>query len=324
MMATFPELDRLNILLEPIESRCSDLDLSSILPLQEKKTDVCENINNIAKKITGAMRRGKPVILMIGAHVIRSGVQRYIIDLIQKGFITCVATNGACVIHDWELALIGETTENVARYIRDGRFGFWKETGRINEVVNAAAKIGMGLGEAVGKAIYEGEFPNKEISLFSICYQTQVLITTHVGIGYDIVHQHPNCDGAAYGKTSYSDFLRFAKNIENLEGGVVLVFGSSIMAPEVFLKALSMARNVASQKGKKIRRFSTLVCDLHSLPDDFSVEASKDDPGYYFRPWKTLLIRTVADGGESFYVQGTHSQTIPALWTAVQQLQGKY
>ena len=147
-----------------------------------------------------------------------------------------------------------------------------------------------------------------------------VLFPVHVGIGYDITHQHPNCNGAAYGATSYTDFLKFARVLEHLEGGVVMVFGSSVMAPEVFLKALSMARNVARQKGKGIKNFTTLVCDLQFLPDDFSAEAAKEDQGYYFRPWKTLLIRTVADGGESFYVQGDHSRTIPALWTAVEDL----
>jgi len=134
-----------------------------------------------------------------------------------------------------------------------------------------------------------------------------------VGIGYDILHEIPNW--AAYGAASYTDFLRFAKVLESLEGGVVMNFGSAVMAPEIFLKALSMVRNVARQ----ICHFTTLVCDLIDLPDNYREEASKDNPYYYFRPWKTMLVRTVADGGESFYVKGRHSETIPALWTAINE-----
>jgi len=140
-----------------------------------------------------------------------------------------------------------------------------------------------------------------------------------VGIGYDIVHEFPNCDGAAYGATSYTDFLRFAKILESLEGGVVMNFGSAVMAPEIFLKALSMVRNVARQEGRQICHFTTLVCDLLNLPDNYHEEPSKDNPYYYFRPWKTMLVRTVADGGESFYVKGHHAESIPALWTAINE-----
>ena len=259
---------------------------------------------------------------MIGGHVIRSGVQRYIIDLMDKGFISCVAMNGSCVIHDYEFALIGKTTESVTEYIKDGRFGLWKETGRINDVVSDAYRNQMGIGEAVGREIQEGEFPHKEISVLAAGYRTGVPITVHVGIGYDIVHEHPNCDGAAWGATSYTDFLRFAGVVEGLEGGVVMNFGSAVMAPEVYLKALSMARNRARQEKRQIRRFASLVCDLRPLPEHYRFEAPKTDPDYFFRPWKTQLVRTVADGGESYYVQGAHSRTIPALWNALRQADG--
>ena len=148
-------------------------------------------------------------------------------------------------------------------------------------------------------------------------FRLGVLFTVHVGIGYDITHQHLNFDGAAYGATNHIDFLRFAKTLEKLEGGVVMNFGSAVMAPEVFLKALSMARNIAHQQEKVIKRFSTLVCDLQELPDDYSKEPPKDCSAYYFRPLKTMLVRTVAEGGESFYVKGNHADTVPQLWTAI-------
>ncbi|MBF0558788.1 MAG: hypothetical protein HQL08_08410, partial [Nitrospirae bacterium] len=137
-------------------------------------------------------------------------------------------------------------------------------------------------------AIFDGDFPHKDISVLAAAYRLKVPVTVHIGIGYDIIHEHPNCDGAATGATSYKDFLQLAKVIENLEGGVIMNFGSAVMAPEVFLKALSMARNVAHQEGRCIKHFTTVVCDLHDLPDDCSKEPCKENPAYYFRPWKTM------------------------------------
>ena len=321
MTGTHSKFDRSKLNLQSLSERKHLLSRNSFLPLAEVN-DIPNQMNDIAERVVSARTSGTPLILMIGAHVIRSGVQEFIIDLMQGGYITCIATNGACVIHDWELALIGKTEESVAKYIKNGRFGLWKETGEINNVVRQAAADGKGLGEAIGKAVSDGNFQHKDISLFASAHRLGVQITVHVGIGYDITHQHPNCDGAAYGASSYTDFLRFTKVLEKLEGGVVMVFGSSVMAPEVFLKSLSMARNIARQEGRQIRDFTTMVCDLQPLPDDFRVEPSKDMPQYYFRPWKTLLVRTVQDGGKSYYVQGHHSETIPALWTAIKQAQG--
>jgi hypothetical protein len=264
-----------------------------------------------------AAESGAAAILMMGAHVIRSGVQRYIIDLMERGLVSCVAMNGAGIIHDFEFALIGATTESVAKYIREGQFGLWSETGRLNDIINGAYKKGLGMGEGVGAEISNGDFPHRDISILAAAHRLNVPVTVHVGIGYDIIHEHPNCDGAATGATSYRDFLTFAAEVERLEGGVVMNFGSATMAPEVYLKALSMARNAARGFSKEIRHFTTLVCDLHDLPGDFRVEPPRDSAAYYFRPWKTMLVRTVADGGRSFYVKGRHENTIPALWSAV-------
>jgi hypothetical protein len=134
-----------------------------------------------------------------------------------------------------------------------------------------------------------------------------------VGIGYDIVHEHPNFDPAAYGIASYRDFLTVCDTVSRLAGGVFLCVGSAVMGPEVYLKALSMARNVARQQGRQICHFTTGVFDLLPLEGNIHREASKSDPQYYYRPWKTVLVRTVADGGTSFYVRGDHRQTIPQL-----------
>jgi hypothetical protein len=257
--------------------------------------------------------------MMMGGHVIRSGVQKYIIDLMTRGYIDCLAMNGSGIIHDFELALIGATTESVARYIQTGEFGLWRETGYLNDIINKAYRedSSVGMGEAVGQAVLEGDYPHKDISLLAAARKLNIPVTVHVGVGYDIIHEHPNCDGAAMGALSFNDFLKFAEVVRNLEGGVIMNFGSAVMAPEVFLKALSMARNVAHQSDREIRHFTTLVGDLYDLPRDYRSETPKDNPGYYFRPWKTMLVRTVADGGRSYYVSGRHEKTIPALWASV-------
>jgi hypothetical protein len=141
----------------------------------------------------------------------------------------------------------------------------------------------------------------------------RVPATIHVGFGYDIIHEHPNCDGAALGAASYTDFLVMAHSVSDLEGGVFITFGSAVMGPEVYLKALAMARNVAHQSGRQIARFTTAVFDLIDLGSDLSHEAPKTDPRYYYRPFKTILVRTVQDGGESYYIRGDHQATIPNL-----------
>ena len=314
--------DRNRLHLKPLSDRKHEIDRSVIMDMEgdiSRNIEEMRIINKVANRIIKAKKVGAAVIVMIGAHVIRSGVQNYLIDLMEKGYISCIAMNGACIIHDFELALIGATTESVARYIKNGQFGLWKETGKINHLVNTAfaedKHIGMGV--AIGRAIETGSFAFKEISLLAAGYRTQVPITVHVGIGYDIIHQHPNCDGAATGALSYNDFLTFTSIVSNLENGVIMNFGSAVMAPEVFLKALSMAKNVLLQEGRDIRCFTSLVCDLHRLPDDITSEASKSNPFYYFRPWKTMLVRAVANGGEGFYVQGRHDVTIPNLWHAI-------
>ncbi|MDP2168202.1 MAG: hypothetical protein Q8J64_07720 [Thermodesulfovibrionales bacterium] len=309
--------DRAKLRIKPLGERTHDISLSCIMELAPHGSPHA-SLREVASRIKAAKAGGSGIIMMMGGHVIRACVQRYIIDLMERGYVTCLSMNGSCVIHDYEFALIGATTESVARYIKEGEFGLWKETGSINDIVNEAySRGGVGMGEAVGKAICEGDFPHKDISLLAACHRLKIPATVHVGIGFDIIHEHPNFDGAAAGATSYFDFLRFTDAVSRLEGGVVMNFGSAVTAPEVYLKALSMARNVAAQEGRHIRRFTTLVCDLHELPGDFRKEPAKECPAYYFRPWKTMLVRTVADGGESFYVRGTHSQTIPALWTAV-------
>jgi len=162
--------------------------------------------------------------------------------------------------------------------------------------------------------ILEERLPHADVSILAAGARLGIPVTVHVGIGQDIVHQHPNLDPAALGIATYNDFLIFAQAMTGLEKGVYLNYGSQVMGPEVYLKALSMARNVARQRGEEIRRFTTAVFDIVRLGDDLSTEAPKDDPRYYYRPYKTILVRTVADGGESFYICGDHRETMMNLW----------
>jgi hypothetical protein len=262
------------------------------------------------------------VILFLGSHPIKLGLSRYLIDLMERGWITHLATNGAGIIHDFELALVGGTSEDVAKWIQVGQFGLWQETSRLNDIIREGAVRGEGLGEAVGRTIEEERFPHRDVSLCAAGWRLDIPVTSHVTIGGDIIHAHPNCDGAALGATSYTDFLIFAHSISQLEGGVFLNIGSAVTGPEVYLKALSMARNVSRQEGKEIRHFTTAVFDLVPLPDNWrDGTPGKDDPFYYYRPWKTILTRTVADGGQSFYIQADHRQSIPSLWQALTQFE---
>src|SRR5262245_48699095 len=319
----YPQFDRSRLVIKPLAERRHDLTLDCLLPLDSAPDFEHPALPALGERLAAARRSGAARILMMGAHVLRAGVQRHLIDLLERGLIDHVAMNGAGPIHDWELALIGATTESVARYVSTGEFGLWAETGRMNDVIGAAAAAGLGLGEVVGRAILDGDFPHKSISVLAAAARLKVPVTVHVGVGYDILHEHPNCDGAALGQTSYQDFLTFAATIERLEGGVLLNFGSAVMGPEVYLKALAMARNVAHQEGRRIARFATAVFDLLPLDGDLRAEAPKSDPRYYYRPWKTILARTVADGGESFYIQGDHRATVPALRRAALKAEGQ-
>ena len=310
----FEPFDRSRLRIRPLAERDNDLQIGNWMDLEEEAPpyDSAE-LPALAERIVAARRKGAAVLTLMGAHVLRAGVSRHLIDLMERGFLTHLAMNGAGPIHDYELAAIGETTESVARYIRTGEFGLWRETARINDIVKEGNEADLGMGEAVGKAIEDGDFPHKNLSVLAAGYRLRVPVTVHIGLGYDIIHEHPNCDGAALGAASYRDFLILAKTVENLEGGAVLNYGTAVMGPEVYLKALSMARNVARQEGREIRRFTTAAFDLIPIEGDFREQAPKSNPQYYYRPWKTVLVRTVADGGEAFYFCGDHRATVPAL-----------
>jgi hypothetical protein len=305
--------DRSRLRIQPLDARHHDLTAGHWLRLEDPAPPFEHaDLATVADRIRAS--RGAR-ILMMGAHVLRAGVNRHLIDLMERGLLTHLAVNGAAAIHDYELARIGATTESVERYIQTGEFGLWRETGELNDWTNQAARENLGLGENIGRRIAAADdFPHRDLSVFAAAWRLSIPVTVHVGIGYDILHEHPNCDGASMGAASYRDFLIFANAVERLEGGVLLNFGSAVMAPEVYLKALAMARNVSPAP---IKHFTTAVFDLVPIQGDFRSELPRSDPGYYFRPHKTILVRTVKDGGESFYFCGDHRATVPALRRAL-------
>lgn len=315
-MSRYPLFDRRRIALKDLAERGHDLRVEDCLPLDAATPPYRHpEFAQLIAAILSARRQGRPVVMMLGGHPIKLGLSRFLVDLVERGVVTHVATNGSGIIHDFELALGPGTSEDVPRWIQAGQFGLWRETGRLNDLIAHAARRGEGLGEGVGRAIEEERLPHRRLSLAAAGWRCGVPVTSHVGIGSDIIHAHANCNGAALGAASYTDFLIFAEAIADLEGGVFLNVGTAVAGPEVYLKALSMARNVARQQGRAIRHFTTAVFDLVELPANYrDGPPSKDHPQYYYRPWKTILVRTVADGGRSYYFRGDHRQTIPALW----------
>ena len=321
----FEQFDPSRLILRPLEERTHDLDRSCLIfPDSPREPFRHEALPQLAERIVEAARAGRSVIFFSGAHVLRKGNAPLLIDLMKRGLLTHLALNGAGAIHDFELALIGHTCESVARYVATGQFGLWHQTGRINDAARAGYRDNLGLGEAIGRMIEEAPFPYRETSVLAAGVRLGVPVTVHVAIGQDIIHEHPNFDPAATGAASYTDFLIFTQSVTRLGhhseagvGGVFLNVGTAVMGPEVYLKALSMARNVAGQSGREISRFTTAVFDLFDLGEGLHAEAPKTDPRYYFRPYKTVLVRSVADGGTSHYVQGDHRLTIPALYDQI-------
>jgi hypothetical protein len=312
-----PTFDRSRLIIKPLAERKHDITIDQQLALDELPpaldAQAMADIAELGRRMAAARERGAAVLLLMGGHVIRAQVARQLIDLMERGLVTHIGMNGAGPIHDYELARIGATCESVARYIRSGEFGLWRETGELNDIVQAGVTQGLGLGESIGRHILASDYPHKDFSILAAGARLGVPVTVHIGIGYDILHEHPNFDPAAFGTASYRDFLAVCSSVNNLEGGVFLCMGSAVMGPEVYLKALSMARNVAHQEGRRIANFTTAAFDLIKIDGQWQAEAPKSNPQYYYRPWKTILVRTVADGGESFYICGDHRQTVPHL-----------
>ncbi|MDI6734610.1 MAG: hypothetical protein QME42_00180 [bacterium] len=252
------------------------------------------DLRNLINAICQAYRQKKPVIWAFGAHVVKCGLSPIIIELMKEGVITAIAINGAGMIHDFEIALIGETSEDVSPSLLDGSFGMATETGSfINGAIIDGAKQDMGIGQAVGKMIAYKKLKHREYSILSQGFELKIPVTVHVAIGTDIIHQHPNTCGEAIGKSGMIDFRIFANQVANLDGGVYLNIGSAVILPEVFLKALTIARNL----GNKVEDFVTANFDMF--------------PQY--RPMTNVIKRPTIKGGKGYSFIGHHEIMIPLL-----------
>ncbi len=258
-----------------------------------------KNLKNLVQLILKAREKNKPVILSFGAHVLKCGLSPLIIDLMKKGFITALATNGASSIHDFELSFSGHTSEDVAERLTDGSFGMTRQTGEfLNAAALMAATSGEGLGATIGREIEKHRLPNRRLSVFAQAHRSSLPITVHVAIGTDIIYQHPQCDGAAWGKASYRDFILFAESVSNLgAGGVFLNFGSAVIIPEVFLKSLTVCRNL----GYKVFNFTTANFDMIQ----------------HYRPHQNIVTRPTRNGGQGFSFTGHHEIMLPLLHAAL-------
>lgn len=248
-----------------------------------------------------ARARKKPVLWAMGAHVIKAGLSPVLIDLMKDGWVSGLALNGAGIIHDFELAYAGRTSEDVAAQIRTGRFGMAAETGDLlNQAINDGAAAGLGLGEAVGAMIARSRFPYKKWSLLGTAYRLNIPVTVHVAIGTDIIHMHPKASGEAIGAASLRDFYRLCGLVGGLNGGgVFLNIGSAVILPEVFLKAVSLLRN----RGARLDGFSTAVFDFIK----------------HYRPAENVVRRPLGKKGRGFYFVGPHEIMIPLLAAALKR-----
>ncbi|MGI6705727.1 MAG: hypothetical protein ACOX6S_05530 [Clostridia bacterium] len=268
--------------------------------------------DELVRRILEARKNGCPVVFSMGAHVIKCGLSRYIIEMIKEGLITHIASNGAGSIHDFELAYLGGTSEHVPTAIEDGSFGMWEETGAwMNEAISQGYKEGLGYGASLARYMdrHRDRFPYLQDCVVYQAYQLGVPATYHVTIGTDIIHQHPKADFASIGGASGIDFSIFCNTISQLEGGVYLNFGSAVTGPEVFLKALSIVRN----QGYTVKKITTANFDIIPL-GDYRTEVSKSHFHYYYRPRKNIVNRPVSLGGKGYYIEGDHMNTIPNLY----------
>ena len=258
---------------------------------------VGKDFTEFVAHVVSAASAHRTVAIGIGGHVIKCGLSPVLIDLMERGILSSVAMNGATAIHDTEIAMIGETSEDVATNLEDGTFGMAGETA---DFINHAVRPNEGYGIALGRAIARADLPFKEKSVLYHAARLELPATVHVALGTDIVHQHPSADGAAIGGASLTDFRIFCSVVSGLEGGVFINFGSAVILPEVFLKALTVARNL----GHKVEHFVTANFDMIR----------------HYRPQVNIVARPTSTGGKGYYFVGCHEIMIPLLAQAILEI----
>jgi hypothetical protein len=294
---TYPLAERTNkvIMAEhqsgPVRSGMTVTELLDLLPDQLGS----KSLKKVIDAVVAAHGKGKPVIWAMGAHVIKCGLQPVLKSLMDAGVISAIAMNGAGPIHDYEISLIGETSEDVGAVLHEGHFGMAEETGRdINRALKEGVAKGLGYGESIGRFIIANNNPYRNLSLVAACVEREIPVTVHSAIGTDIIHQHPDADGAVIGHASYTDFRLLAAVVADMgDGGVFLNIGSAVILPEVFLKALSVAQNL----GSHIDRFTTANFDMQQ----------------HYRPLQNVVKRPTSGASRGYTVTGHHEIMIPLL-----------
>jgi hypothetical protein len=256
------------------------------------------NFKAVVDAIVAAHKKRRMMIFMMGAHVIKCGLSPLVTDLMKRGIVKAVALNGAGIIHDTEVAMIGRTSEDVGEGIINGSFGMAEETASfINGAINYGFRNGVGIGEALGSRISKANFKNKDASILATGFKYGVPVTVHVAIGTDIIHQHPSANGMAIGEGSLLDFKTFVYSVSKLEGGVAVNIGSAVILPEVFLKAVTIARNLKFS----VHKFTTANFDMISQ----------------YRPYQNVLSRPTSMGGKGYNIIGHHEIMIPLLYRSI-------
>jgi len=257
-----------------------------------------KDFKEVVGRMVKAHQEGKPVILGMGAHPIKVGLSPLIIRLMERGIFQAVAMNGAGIIHDFEIAFAGQTSEDVSSEIGRGAFGMAEETGRmVNDAINDGCKKGWGIGRSVGEMIWKGPFAHRKMSITAAGVRLGIPVTVHVAIGTDIIHMHPQSRGEATGEGSHRDFRLFAGVVSRIQGGVYLNLGSAVILPEVFLKALTLVRNL----GYRVKNFTTVNMDFFP----------------HYRPLTNVVGRPTLAGGKGFHLTGHHEIMFPLLTAAI-------
>lgn len=305
-MGRHPEIDLKAVRTISVSRRPTKVRVEHLAPAPDPAAPIGQLEQFLPDLLTGASLRGlleawalaraegRPAVAMLGGHVVKTGVQRPLLALLEAGAFTAVAMNGAAAIHDFELAFWGHTSEPVEETLGAGQFGLVEETPALfNQAVAEGNRKGMGMGEALGEFVIDAEAPHADVSLLARAATLGIPLTVHVAIGTDTVHQHPSFDGAATGAATHRDFRIFAAALRDLEGGVVLNVGSAVVLPEVFLKALSTVRNL----GHECARFT----------------AASFDQIRHYRPEKNVLERPLLSGGKGYSFVGPHELWVPLL-----------
>lgn len=278
----------------PVGPNMTISQLMEALPAQLMGVD----FPDLIKRTAQAHKQGRPIILGMGAHVIKVGLNPILISLMERGIISAIALNGAGIIHDTEIALVGRTSEEVADVLGKGAFGAAQETGEIlNTAIIKGNQQGLGIGEAVGKMLHDEQLKFNDHSLLAAAYKLKIPVTVHVAMGTDIIHIHPSVDGSAIGEAGHRDFRLFCSLVSDLQDGVYLNVGSAVLLPEVFLKALTVVRNL----GHEVKQFTTANFDFIR----------------HYRPATNVVHRPTLEGGKGFNFTGHHELMLPLFAAAL-------